>query len=302
MLRSSFILILLLCISVNPVFADEVYLKNNDKISGKIIKEDADSVTIDTEAMGEVSINKEFVDSITSPDKAANKDKEQIESGILWQRELSAGYNTMRGNTNTEQISLNAFVNRNRKQVDEWTFKGNMFYSEADKRIDAQKWYGMGRYAFSFGPKKTWYNFYRMESDHDRFADIYYRLIPTSGIGYWLLDLPESKLLIECALGLEYTDYYGDKKSTSDLVAVPRLFYEQEIFKRGKFTQDIYVYPALTDPGSYRIHSESAFTFSINDSFGLRLSLIDDYNSSPPEDAKKNDLTIMSSLVYSFDR
>ena len=298
-----YFLVMVFCTLVNNVFADEVYLKNKDKISGEIIEEDEDSVSVKTEAMGVISIRKDFVDSITSPDRAAKKDEEEEKTQkpeISWQREISAGYNTSRGNTRNEQFSLNAFVNRNRKHVDEWTFKGNMYYFEAEKKMDSQKWYGMGRYAFSFGPRKAWYNFYRLEADHDRFAEVYYRAIPASGVGYWFFDLPETKLLAEVGLGLEYTDYYGDKKNTSNLVAVPRLFYEQELFKRAKFTQDIYVYPALTDSGAYRVHSESAFTLSINDKLGLRLSLIDDYNSDPPEDTKKNDMALMSSLVYSF--
>jgi len=297
------LLLMMFCILANNAFADEVYLKNKDKISGEIIEENEDSVSVKTEAMGVILIRKEFVDNIIRPERLAKKDEEEKEPEkpeISWQREISAGYNTARGNTRNEQFSLNAFVNRNRKHIDEWTFKGNMFYSEANKRMDAQKWYGMGRYAYSFGPRKAWYNFYRLETDHDKFADVYYRLIPASGVGYWFFDLPESKLLAEVGLGLEYTDYYGDKKNTSNLIAVPRLFYEQELFKRAKFTQDIYLYPALTDSGAYRVHSESAFTLSINDSLGLRLSLIDDYNSEPPSDTKKNDLTLMSSLVYSF--
>ena len=228
------------------------------------------------------------------------KDKEPEKPKILWKNDISAGYNTSRGNTETEQLYFNALLNRNRKHVDEWTLRGDIYYSSANKKMDAQKWYTMGRYAYSFGSRKAWYNFYRLEADHDRFADVYYRIIPAAGVGYWFFDLPETKLLAEAGLGLEYTDYYSDKKGISNLVATPRLFYEQELFKRAKFTQDIYLYPALTDFGNYRVHSESAFNFSINDSLGLRLSLIDDYNSDPPEGTKKNDLTFLSSLVYSF--
>ncbi|UCH12451.1 MAG: DUF481 domain-containing protein [Candidatus Omnitrophota bacterium] len=298
-----YLLLMVFCILANNSFADEVYLKNKDKISGEIIEESEDDVSVKTEAMGVILIKKEFVDRIIKTDRIAKKDeskKEPEKPQIIWQREISAGYNMSRGNTRNEQFSLNALINRNRKHIDEWTFKGNMFYSEADKKIDAQKWHGIGRYAFSFWTRKAWYNFYRLEVDHDRFADVYYRIIPASGVGYWFFDLPETKLLAEGGLGLEYTNYYGDEKSASNLVAAPRLFYEQQLFERIKFTQDIYVYPKLTDSGAYRVHSESAFTLSINDSLGLRLSLIDDYNSKPHSDTKKNDLTLMSSLVCSF--
>ena len=46
------ILVAVFCISANYVSADEVYLKNKDKISGEIIGETEDSVNIKTEAMG----------------------------------------------------------------------------------------------------------------------------------------------------------------------------------------------------------------------------------------------------------
>jgi len=235
-----------------------------------------------------------------SAEGAAPLDEAPKDPEASWKSEVSVGYNTTRGNAQTEQFTLNALINRNKKHKSEWTLKGNVFYSEANKEMDAQKWYAMGRYAFSFGPKKAFYNFYRLEADHDRFAEVYYRLIPASGVGYWFFDLPETKLLIEGALGWEHTDYYGDKKDTDNLVAVPRLFYEQNIFDRAKITQDIYFYPALSDSGAYRIHSETALTVSINKSLALRLSLLDDYNSEPPADTEKNDLTLMSSLVYSF--
>lgn len=287
----------------SSAYADEIYLKNNDKISGQIVEEDEYTLSVKTEAIGLISIRKEFVDRIARPQTSPKEDQKRQETKIplaAWQGDIAAGYNTARGNTRTERFSLSALANRNRRHVDEWTFKGDLFYSEADNKMDVQKWYGMGRYAFSFGPRKAWYNFYRLEGDHDRFAEIRYRAIPAAGIGYWFFDLPQTRLLAEAALGVEWTDYYGRKKSASELVAIPRLFYEQVLFERGKFTQDVHLYPALTDSGSYRVRSESALTVSINDRMGLRLSLIDYYNSEPPDETGKNDLTLMSSLTYSF--
>ena len=40
----------------------------------------------------------------------------------------------------------------------------------------------------------------------------------------------------------------------------------------------------------------------INESLSFELILIDDYNSSPAKDTKKNDTSLISSIVYTFQR
>ena len=47
-----------------PRAVDEVHLKNGDKISGEIIGESETSITIDAEAMGTVSVDKQFVERV----------------------------------------------------------------------------------------------------------------------------------------------------------------------------------------------------------------------------------------------
>lgn len=302
--KKSFFIFVLFFVSVQFALehfacADEVYLKNKDKLTGKIVAETKSEISVETQAMGRISVKREFVDRIVKerPGEAA-KDEKAEEAN--WHGEVAAGYDTMRGNTETEQLYLKALLNRNRKHIDEWTFKTDLYYSSANKKMDAQKWYLMGRYAYSFGPKKLWYNFYRMEGDHDRFANVDYRLLPAGGIGYWFIDLSKTKLLAEAALGVEYTDYRDEKTNTTALTAIPRLYFEYILFENIKFSEDFYIYPELTNNGEYRIHSETALAFSLNGKLAIRLSLIDDYNANPPLNTKKNDLNFISSLVYSY--
>ena len=69
--------------------------------------------------------------------------------------------------------------------------------------MDTQNWYGMLRYAFSFWERR-WYNFYRLEADHDRFANIDYRIVPSCGIGYWFSDKEDYKAMAELAAQYGY--------------------------------------------------------------------------------------------------
>lgn len=219
---------------------------------------------------------------------------------VVWQGEVSAGYDRTSGNTHASQLTVSALINRNRKHVDEITLKGEMYYSSSERKMNAQKWYGMGRYAFSFGQDKKWYNFYGLEGDHDRFANIDYRLIPAAGLGYWFFDSEEMKLMSEVAVGLEHTDYRDQTKDTDEIVLIPRIFFEKTLFGKSKISQDVYAYPQVEDFNNYRVHSETTLTSPVTERLSLRLSLIDDYNSSPPADTKKNDIRAVSSLTYSF--
>ena len=218
-----------------------------------------------------------------------------------WTGEVSAGYNTSRGNTDIDQLSIRGSLKRKREKIDEFDIKGNMYYSASGKKMDAQTWYALVRYAFSFGKTKQWHNFCSVEVDHDRFANIDYRAIPTVGVGYWFFDRENIKLLTELGIGWEYTNYGDGEKDSNHATLVPRLFFEKQLFANSKISQNLILYPSLDDMGAYyRLRSETAFTLALNKALALRLSLIDYYNSDPPDDTKKNDLRFISSLVYSF--
>lgn len=291
------LLLFLLLPGQDSLYADEIYLKNGDRISGKVIKKNKNAISIKSQAMGLVSIERGFIERIIA-DKKAGFAKPKEEEPKLWQGEASLGYNKSSGNTQTSQLILRLYGNR-KTDHDEFTLKADSYYSSSNKKIDAQKYSGLLRYAFSFWDKK-WYNFYRIEGEHDRFANINYRLIPSAGIGYWGFDRPGLKLMFEAAAGFEHTDFRDNSGDANEAVLIPRVFFEKRLFVKSRFSQDVFFYPSLSDRGKFRMHSETAFTNPINSQLSLRLSLIDDYNSRPPRDTEKNDIRLISSIMYNF--
>ena len=218
----------------------------------------------------------------------------------VWERKVSLGYNQTSGNTSTSELSGSVFINRNKKFIDELTFRGDIYYASSDKKMNSQKWYTMARYAFSFGRAKQWYNFYRMELDHDRFADVDYRITPATGIGYWLYNLPDLKAMAEIALGFEHTSYKSGIKDVNDAVLIPRMYFEKKLFGESRISQNVILYEALDDMGDYRLRSETVFTTPLSRKLSLNLKLIDGYDSAPAKGFKKNDLRFISSLTYVF--
>lgn len=294
-MSTKLVLMMSMCILAHlDVYSETVYLKNGDRVSGEIVGQNDEAISLKTEAMGVLVISRDFLDRIESKEK---KDLTQEEKKN-WERQISLGYNKSTGNTESSQFSA-GFNGNLKNDEDEWTVKGDVCYSSSNKKTDSQKWYGMGRYAYSFWNRK-WYQFYKAEGDHDRFANIDYRIVPSTGMGYWFSDRDEWKAMVECGLGFEHTNYRDFTKDTNELNLVPRAFLEKKIYGNATISQDITLYPSLKEGGEFRMHSETALINPLNDELSLRFSLIDDYDSDPSRGIKKNDMRFISSLIYSF--
>ncbi|MFC1667436.1 YdiY family protein [Candidatus Omnitrophota bacterium] len=294
------LLFLFLFCQQHDLFADEVYLKNGDRLSGKVIEDSKEAVAIETEALGKLRLEKRFVERVVRDEKIKHlkADKEDEDKKALWKREIAIGYAKSGGNTQKNNLSTSFYANR-KTQDNEFTLKGSFLYASSNRKMDAQKWNGMARYAVSFWERK-WYNFYKVESDHDRFANVDYRIVPSLGLGYWFNDGPTWKAMAEVAVGLERTNFRDGTKDSEEAILVPRAFFEKKLWAESSIKEDLYVYPRLEDMGVFRLHSETIFENPINDSLSLRISVIDDYNSEPARNSKKNDVQIISSLAYSF--
>lgn len=289
--------VFLICVplGVNAA-ADQVMLHNGDTITGTVV-ENADHVVVKTEALGELTIAKKFIKDIMVEDLSAPA---SVVEPKLWDGSLSLGYTETRGNTDNGNVTAKGVVHRKTKD-DEYHLKGTYEYGSSEKKMDVQKWMAMSRYAYSFGETLKWYHFFKGVVDHDRFANIDYRLLPSTGVGYWFSDAERWKAMVECAGGVQYVHYRsGSDGSSTDAMAVFRVFVEKTFFKNTTLSEDLYIYPYVTDYGEYRVVSETLFTNPINDHLSLEISFTDEYNSAPAQGIDKNDATISSSLVYSF--
>ena len=281
--------------SCRNIFAEEIHLKNGDRISGSIIEETDHKVIIETEAMGQIAIEKDFI----KYEEEKQIDTAEQGDAPHWQRKASIGYSQTSGNTEASQGSVELSFNR-KTGDDEWTGQFKAYLSTSNEKMDAKKFYGMGRYAYSFSRDLKWYNFYKLEADQDHFANIDYRFIPSTGIGYWFSDEEDWKFMAEGALGFEHTNYRDATDSDNEAILIPRGFLEKKLIGSLKFSEDITLYPSISEGGDYRLHSETALINPINDKTSWKVSFIDDYNSSPSGTTKKNDFRLISSIDYVF--
>jgi len=276
--------------------AEEVVLKNGDKVTGAIVTETESEIVMDTLAMGKITIDKKFIQGAEA--KGQTVDTTEEESSVEWTRKASIGYGMTGGNTKDSSLDAEIFANR-KTDWNEATFKMSHHRSSSNKVEDDREYYGMLRYAYNLKEKSSWYQFYTMEWDQDRFSNIDYRLTPSVGVGYWFADSDEFKAMTEIALGYEYTSYRSGGDN-SEVILVPRGFVEKAFASGIKFRQDLTMYPSVSDFGSYRLKSESTLINPVSDKVSIKVKLTDEYNSDPSGSAKKNDYRITSALEYIF--
>ena len=111
----------------NYLLADEIYLKNEDKISGKVIEENKEVIVIETEAMGAISVKKEHVERVSiEGKKEVVKAEEKKEKTKLWEKKISLGCNEARGNSENSRVSI-GFCAKRKTKDNEFTIETFLF-------------------------------------------------------------------------------------------------------------------------------------------------------------------------------
>lgn len=295
--------IILFLIIAHTVYADHIIeLKNNDILTGTITKESSDYVVLETTMLGSLTILRDHISKIEPRVVQSRAIEDEPQTGAdaaEWTADFETAYFLTRGNTETSGFDLTAFINR-KTATDETTFKSTVNQSSSEKKMNAQKWYAMGRYAYSFGEELKWFNPFKFEIDHDKFANIDYRYIPSVGIGYWVSDEKPFKAMGEVSLGWEHTKYNDGRDDADEAILIPHVYAEYTTVHGLLLSQDLIAFPALSDLGEYRFISTSAIAFPFNDAISLKLSWINEYNSDVSGDTEKLDQQLLTSFVYSF--
>lgn len=215
----------------------------------------------------------------------------------LWKQEVSLGYTQKTGNTQSTELISN-YEGLRKTDYSELTIKAGVLYSAVNKKMDGQKYNGSLRYAPELGDT-DWFGFGKFEIEHDRFAGIDYRYLPSVGAGYWIAREEGFNASGEVGVGHEYVKY-TDGSDDDNVVLIPRFFIEKAVLEKAKLSEELIFYPNMEDVKKYRLRSETRFTNALSEALSLRVSFIDEFNTNPLGEAKKNDTQLLLALVYGF--
>jgi putative salt-induced outer membrane protein YdiY len=290
--------------------ADEIFLRNGDRISGEIIEATDLSVTVRTEALGTVTVDRAYIHEEAEPEEHAVPDPlpppaepmtaeaPEVRVEKPWDGSISGGINAREGNTSSQSASGRFSVGR-KKGPDELLLEGDFYFASSRKKMTAMKMLGGVRYDRYFEPEnRGWYGLGRFEADQDRFADINQRLIPGVGPGYAFFNTEDFKIKAETAAGFAQTNFSDATANRFEALLIPRFLFESRIYGRSRFIQEVTAYVSLDASNGYRVRSESAVEAPFIDRLKVRLSVIDEFNSNPSAGAQNNDIRLISSVAY----
>lgn len=330
----------LLCLLAQPfAFADTVWLKNGDKITGKLGVKLANKLTMNTSYADEIKINWNEIASIDAEQPILM----QLADGSLIKgrlRHTEAGQIILDEESNTPLVDTALdeirYINPSRDLIGEgyvWTgnlslggafnsgnstnrnvqFNGESVLRGLDDRYTVQGFYywaedngaqtqnnGRVRGQYDRFFNKKWYGYVNSVQEKDRFRDIRLRSTYSLGSGYQFFEGDKRNLSLEGGLSLIRQDYQ-QAADESHVAWRWAVNYNQYLFDR--FMQAFHRHEVLITPRSpsqVLLYSSTGLRFPFI--FGLSASTQVDYNfdSRPVDDRRKGDTRALFTLGYSW--
>jgi putative salt-induced outer membrane protein YdiY len=324
--------------TLTSALADEVRMKNGDRITGKIVRMEKEKLVLKTDYAGEITITWPQVASLSAeePIKVLLKDGTSLQgrnmimeegkmtlSKTPWEEPLvlglvdvmalnprpkppvkitattNVGLILERGNTYTDSARIDAsFLARTQKS--RYAVAGELNREKAEGQDTVNNWSAYANYDYFFLPKWFWYA--RTQFEHDEFADLNLRTTLGTGLGYQVF---EGELLnLSFAAGPSYVDENFIKARDDNFSSAQWVInYDQYFFD--KFIQLFHNqtgYLRFSDSKNWVVKTRQGLRFPLQKGLTLTLQYNYDYTNQPSPDARENyDSKFMVLVGYKFE-
>jgi len=92
----------------------------------------------------------------------------------------------------------------------------------------------------------------------------------------------------------------SDQPADQNVEALLGLQYQMFRFARYSLQSQLLIYPGLTDAGRIRATTKTTFSMKLMNNFHTDFSFLDNFDSSPPFNAKRNGLSISNTIGWTF--
>jgi putative salt-induced outer membrane protein YdiY/small nuclear ribonucleoprotein (snRNP)-like protein len=325
--------------------ADQITLKNGDRVSGKIVKTDGSKLVVTTDLLGDVSVDLAAVSNITtaqplyvtledgrtvsglltaSADKAELKPananavavdrsaikvirseaehvayQDSLEPGLLegWSGGADVGFSLTSGSSDTTNLAIGLAGTRETRN-DKTTIYASSIYSRdsssGDSETTANTIRGGVRYDRDINRKFFGYGFTDLE--HNGLQDLTLRFVLGGGIGYHAIRNERTQLDLLGGLDWNREYFKGDFNDRSSAEAQLGQTLSHRFSSRVSLKEQFFIFPNLTDTGTYRINFDAALVTDISKRIAWQLTVSDRYLSDPPLGAERNDLLLTTGL------
>jgi putative salt-induced outer membrane protein YdiY len=319
------------------ILADEVRLKNGDKLTGQIVRMQKNKLILKTSYAGEITIIWQEVTGIQTdgPVKIVLTDETTLEGTtevaedgkmklntdkletpasfsladvkavnpepvktVRINTRLNASVTNERGNTNSDNYYFDGeFEARTKKN--RYTVGGELTYEKADDVTTSQNWLAYGNYSHFLNEK--WFLNVNTLFEHDEFKDLNLRSTLGAGAGYQFFETPLLNLSISA--GLAKVDENYDLAEDNDYSAGQwEVKYDQYFFD--KFVQLFHVdtgFISLEDSNDWFLKTRTGLRFPLYKGLTATLQYNFDWDNQPSASAEtEEDTKFIFLLGYEF--
>ena len=328
---------LLLCLSLAGVSfagADQIVLKNGDRITGTVISAEKGLLTLKTDYAEKIELKTDAVQRIeteqpvdvrleggeilTGPLKG-DVDALQVTAGDArgaadvewakvasinveppppwtWDGKVFLGAFEQSGNTDRTSVNFGADATR-RSLKDRYNLTFLYNYAEEDGELTTRDIYGALKYDYFFTEK--FYGYLSVELLKDKFKDLNLRTIVGPGVGYQVWEDDIKALAFEAGVAY-FSEDNIDGEDDQWMTARLGMKFRYKLSDYATFSNNLTVYPSLERGGEFTSRNEADLTTTIAGPWSLRLANVWEHDSDPAEEVKKDDSKTSLNLQYSF--
>lgn len=332
-------IILCLWFTSQPSLAERIELNTGEVLIGKVIASDQTQMVVDHPILGRLTIPQSAVRLIVADDRPVTQGEAQTmgetdkpaESGpenstaaqalaggaendttIIadnqatstrgfweqWKSTLDLGLSGEEGSN--RKTNIRAALRSQREVVDNRTRISGSYHLGTDRSQRNRQEFTTTLGNDWLMPESLWFYFAQGQYQFDEFKDWRHRLSGEGGAGYELIETETMKLRVRSGPGASY-ELQGERRGLRP-EWVAGVEWEWLPAQRHKFTfTNVFVHDLMT-MDRYRNKSVGAWTIRLDDEYriNLRLSVDNEYDSSPLEDRTNNDLKYFGALQWEF--
>ena len=214
----------------------------------------------------------------------------------IWTVTASAGLALTSGNSDTSTVNLAYDLTYDPQTKNVVKSDGLFLRGETEGELSAHRTGLNIRDEYKLTPRL--FVFGQNQYLKDEFKDIEYLLAPTGGLGYKLIDTPETKLGVDGSAGVVWEKNTDLDVATSGALAVGQRLQRQ-------LTENTILTPACAGLWKTDDFEDALFTLGVSIAASmstrtqLKIEALDTYKNKPPlPTIQANDVAVLMSLVY----
>ena len=215
----------------------------------------------------------------------------------LWQGGVELGLNGASGNNESFNFHFGANARR-RSLLNAFTFQLDYFRQSQQNQDTANRIFNDWRLEHFF-LASPWTCYVHGTFEYDPFAAYKSRLMTDAGLGYRFVETDRTSLIVRSGVGVAREIGGPNNEFTPE--AVFGMDFQHRIGIRHRLVGIVEYIPEITDFAHYRINSQAAWEYLLDQGLNLSLKLgaLDRYNSTP-YGKKPNDLNYGAVLLWKF--